>query len=169
MEQFLGLFQSLLIGTKFKLAHKKSDEPLHDYYNPIQNVFKGNSGLLSDVDSTQVALNSMFINRLNRDLSLLVKRTRMEWETMSPSDLVNLANQFSHTLDELPKRKTAIILNLQIQQMKAPKPKQNPPSFCCYCKKTGQWTRDCFTNLSTLVTFIPLTSLSNILPILKVF
>ena len=50
----------------------------------------------------------------------------MEWETMSPSDLVNLENQLSHTLDESPERKTAKILNLHLQQMKASKPKTKP-------------------------------------------
>ena len=54
-------------------------------------------------------------------LSLLVKRTRVEWETMSTPVLVNLANQLSHTLDESSKRKTAKIFNLQLQQIKAPK------------------------------------------------
>lgn len=42
---------------------------------------KKNSGLPSDVQSTQVAFNSVFINRLKQDLSLLVKRTKVEWET----------------------------------------------------------------------------------------
>lgn len=42
---------------------------------------KKNSGLPSDVQSTQVAFNSVFINELKQDLSLLVKRTKVEWET----------------------------------------------------------------------------------------
>ena len=42
---------------------------------------KKNSGLPLDVQSTQVAFNSVFINRLKQDLSLLVKRTKVEWET----------------------------------------------------------------------------------------
>ena len=45
----------------------------------------------------------------------------MEWEAISIPDLVNVANQLSQTLDEAPQRKTAKILNLQPQQMKAPK------------------------------------------------
>ena len=63
----------------------------------LQIVFKENSGLPSDIDSSQVAFNSMFINGLNLDLPLLVKRTMMEWETISTEDLVNLANQFSQS------------------------------------------------------------------------
>ena len=47
-------------------------------------------------------------------------------------------------LDESPKRKTTKILNLQIQQMKAPKQIQNPPNFCYYCKKPGHWKRVCY-------------------------
>ena len=42
---------------------------------------KKNSCLPSDVQSTQVAFNSVFINGLKQDLSLLVKRTKVEWET----------------------------------------------------------------------------------------
>ncbi len=49
-------------------------------------IFKENSGLPSDVDFTWLAFNSMFINGLNWDLSLLVKRTSMEWEAMSAPD-----------------------------------------------------------------------------------
>ena len=58
-----------------------------------------------DVDSTQVDFSSIFVNELSWELSLLVKRTRMEWETTPTSDL----------------RKTAKILNFQLQQMKSPK------------------------------------------------
>ena len=46
-------------------------ETMHDYYNHIQIVFKENSGLLIDVESTQIAFNSMFIKGQNWDLSLL--------------------------------------------------------------------------------------------------
>lgn len=53
----------------------------------------------------------------------------MEWETTSTPYVVNLANQLFHTLEESPKRKTTKILNLQLQQIKAPKQKQNPPIF----------------------------------------
>ena len=86
----------------------------------------------------------MFINGLNHDLSLLVKKTRMEWETVCTPDLVNLANELSPTLDDLSQRKTTRILNHQLQQMKAPKWNQNPPSFCYHCKEPGQWKRDCY-------------------------
>lgn len=41
--------------------------------------------------------------------------------TVSTSDLVNLANQASHTLGESPKRAITEILNLHIQQIKTPK------------------------------------------------
>lgn len=40
-------------------------------------VFKDNSGLPSDVNSTWVAFNSVFINGLNQDFSLLAKETKM--------------------------------------------------------------------------------------------
>ena len=63
---------------------------------------------------------------------------------MSTPDLVNLTNQLSPTRDESPQRKTTKILNLQFQQMKAPKQKQNPPSFYYYCKQPGHWNRNCY-------------------------
>ena len=86
----------------------------------------------------------MFINGLNPYLSLPVKWTRMEWEIVSTPYLVNLANQLSHTVHESPKRKTAKILQLQFQQMKTYKWNQKPVSFCCYCKETEHWKRDCY-------------------------
>lgn len=57
----------------------------------------------------------MLIKELTWDHSLIVKRTRMEWETTSIPDLLNLANKHSRALDELPKRQTAKILNFQLQ------------------------------------------------------
>lgn len=51
------------------------------YVRTYRLAEKKNSGLPSDVQSTQVAFNSVFINRLKQDLSLLVKRTKVEWET----------------------------------------------------------------------------------------
>lgn len=62
-----------------------------------------NSGLPLNVESTWVAFNSMLINELNQDLSLLVKRIRTEWETTPSPDLVNLANQLTHILDDSTK------------------------------------------------------------------
>lgn len=45
----------------------------------------------------------------------------MKWGTVPTSDLVNLANQASHTLGESPKGPSIEILNLHLQQMKTPK------------------------------------------------
>ena len=44
------------------------------------DYFKENSDLPSDVGSSQVVCNSLFIHGLNWDLSLLVNWARMEWE-----------------------------------------------------------------------------------------
>lgn len=68
--------------------------------------------------SPEEIFNSVFINLLNWELSLLTERTRIYWETMSISDLVNLANQLSHTPDEPPGKKPAKILSLQLWKMK---------------------------------------------------
>ena len=86
----------------------------------------------------------MFIKGLNQDLSFLVKRPGIEWETMSTPDLVNLTNQLSCTLDELPTRKTTKMINLQLQQMKTHKQNPKPPSFSYYCKQPGYWDQDCY-------------------------
>lgn len=68
----------------------------------------------------------MFINGLNQDLSLPIKRARTGWKTMPISDLANLASQLFHTLDKSPQRKPAIILNIQVQQINSsPAPKRN--------------------------------------------
>ena len=44
----------------------------------------------------------------------------MEGEMLIP-DLINLANQLSHIVEESPKMETAKILYPQLQQMKPPK------------------------------------------------
>lgn len=64
----IGFFKSV-DGNKIQ-----ADEPVHEYYDGLQIVFNENSDIPSDVHSTWVVLHSMFINRLNWDLSLLVKR-----------------------------------------------------------------------------------------------
>lgn len=46
---------------------------MHDYYNRLEVIFKENSGLPSDTESTKVPLNSVFRNVLDEDLALLVK------------------------------------------------------------------------------------------------
>lgn len=98
IQQFLGLFQCLLIGTKFKFAQKNLRKL---FMNITINFafFKDNSGLPLYVDSSQVALNCTI--GLNWDHPLLVKRTRVKWERMSAPDLVNMANQLSYTLDRI--------------------------------------------------------------------
>ena len=55
---------------------------------------------------TQVAFNSMCINGLHKNLSLLVKRTCMEWETVFTPDLVNLANKLAHIIEGDSRKKT---------------------------------------------------------------
>ena len=89
-------------------------------------MFKEDSGLPLDVESTQVAFNFMFIV-LNWDLSLVIKRTRIKWKIMSTPDLANLASQLTHTLDDSTKRKTTKILSLLLQQMKTAKKNQGLP------------------------------------------
>ena len=100
----MNLFMNITIDFRFLKTNKQQQ--------------KKNFCLYSDVDTTQVAFNSMFIGGQKWDFSLPVKNTRMEWEIMSTLDLVNLANQLTCTLDESPKRKTAKILNIQLQQIK---------------------------------------------------
>lgn len=107
--------------NKIQAHTQKSDETVHDYYNQLHIIFKENSDIPLDIDFTQVDFNTMFTNGLNWDSSLLVTRIRMEWETVSILDLVNVANQLSPTPNESPQRETAKILNLQPQQKKAPK------------------------------------------------
>lgn len=76
-------------------ACTQSEEPVRDCCNRLQIIFKENSGLPLDVDPTQVVFNCLFINRLNYDRFLLVKRIRMEWETTSTPDLIWQANSLA--------------------------------------------------------------------------
>lgn len=107
-------FSNTVDYNKIQAYTQRSEDPVHEYYNQFQIVLKENSSLSSEVHATWVALNSMLINGLKQDLSLLVKRTWIEWETMFSPDLGNLVNQIS-----LPPNKTAKILDLQLQQTKA--------------------------------------------------
>ena len=84
---------------------------------------------------TQVAFNSMCINGLHKNLSLLVKRTCMEWETVFTPDLVNLANKLAHIIEGDSRKKTTKILNLQHQRIETPK-QIHPTGLCHYYKKT---------------------------------
>ena len=88
----------------------------------------------------------------------------MEWETMSTPDLVNLANQLSHFLDKSPKRKTAKILNLQLQLIKTPNKTKIFLVSAITAKSQGVG-KDVVTNLSTSGSFSPPASPSNVLPI----
>ena len=65
-EQFLELFQSKFVGSKFSVVHKNMMNLLMN----VTVVFRFlNYVLLSDVYSTRLSLKSMFINGLNRELS----------------------------------------------------------------------------------------------------
>ena len=58
----------------------------------LQNIFRENFGLPSDVDRFKQFFKFVLFNLLNQDFSLLVKRTRMKLEAMTMLDLVNLEN-----------------------------------------------------------------------------
>lgn len=120
-EQFLGLFQNYLTGNN-QAWTQKYDEPLHDWNSWLQIVFKEHFSLSSDVDS------SWAVYWKSEVLFLLIKRTRIEWETMSTPKWVILTNQLCLTQDESPKRKTIRIL-IQLQQSKAPKQNQSTLKF----------------------------------------
>ena len=63
--------------------------------------------------SAWVTVNFLCVNGLNWDFSFLVKRARIEWETMSTLGLANLGNQLACTLHEPPRSKTAKIFSFQ--------------------------------------------------------
>lgn len=54
---------------------------------------------------------------VNQDFSLLIKGARIKWKVVCTAELVHLANQLFHTLDESPQRKSAKILNIQVQEI----------------------------------------------------
>lgn len=118
-KQFRMLSQSSLIGAKFRLGHRS----LTNLFMTIiidrhQVIFTENSDFPSDVGTIGITFNSLCVNRLNSSLSLLVKRTRMEWESMVTLDLINAANHLAHTPDEPLRSKIVKILNFQSWQMR---------------------------------------------------
>lgn len=50
--------------NKIQACTQKPDEPVHDYYNQLQIIFKENSYLTVHAESTQVAFHFMFISKL---------------------------------------------------------------------------------------------------------
>lgn len=57
---FIGQFLGLLIGTKFRLAHKNLRNLIMNITTDFRLFLKGNFGLLSDVNSIpQLAFNCM--------------------------------------------------------------------------------------------------------------
>ena len=80
---------------------------------------------------------------------------------MSTPDSVNLIKQHSLTLDELPKRKTAKILTLQLQQRKAP---NRNLQVSTANEKSQDIENETVINLSAFSDCSPLTCLSNDLP-----
>lgn len=142
----ISLFPLLiLISSHFYfLTHKYTKSHNHTYRKKLNQSLYTTSWIL------RITLAMLFVCKIYiashafseifhfSDLSLLVKRTRMEWETMPTPDLINLANKLSCTQDESPQRKTTKI-HLQLQQMKAPKWNQNNSSFCYFCKDSGHW------------------------------
>lgn len=135
IKQFLRPSEGLSIGVKLTLCSHWPDESVHDYYNRFQVVFKENSGLPSDINTTRVIFNSLFVSELNKNLSFLVRRSRMGWRTMTTLDLVNLANELASTIDRPPRRKIAKTFDFQQLQMRGPVEKQRTPTFCHSCKE----------------------------------
>lgn len=58
---------------------------------------------------------------VNQDFSLLIKGARIKWKVVCTAELVHLANQLFHTLDESLKKEITKFLNCQLQQIKPPK------------------------------------------------
>ena len=86
IEQFLDLFLNLLIGTKFTFAHKNLTHLFVHITVDFRLLLK--KILVSRCRFHSGSFNFRFINILKREISLLVKRTSMEWETMSTPDLI---------------------------------------------------------------------------------
>ena len=64
---------------------------------------------------------TLFINMVNQDFSLLIKGARIKWKIVCTAELVHLANQLFHCLDEKLKKEITKFLNCQLQQIKPPK------------------------------------------------
>lgn len=88
--------------NKIQGCIQRPDESVHNNCSQLKNVFKENFWSSFRCESTWVAFQSVFLTGLIWDLSLLVKRTRIAWETMATPDLTDLENQLGVTLDESP-------------------------------------------------------------------
>ena len=70
---------------------------------------------------------------VSQDFSLLIKGARIKWKVVCTAELVHLANQLFHTLDEsLKKEITKFLVNSS--KLSLLNGIQNIPSFCYCCK-----------------------------------
>ena len=81
-EAILCIFPKATDWNKIHTCTQNLGKPVYDCYNKFQIVFKENSGLPLDVDSTPMACNYLFANGFCHEFSLLVKRNGMKWKTM---------------------------------------------------------------------------------------
>ena len=72
-----GIFQ--IQGSNLGLSHCRQILYHLCHQGLLKMIFKGNFGFPSDAKYNWVAFNSVFMNGLKQDISLLVKRTQMEW------------------------------------------------------------------------------------------
>lgn len=56
--------------NKIQACTQKPAKSVHDYHSRLHSVFRENSGLPINVESSMVGFKSVFINGLNRDRSL---------------------------------------------------------------------------------------------------
>ena len=119
---------------------QKSDEPVLDDYNRLETVFTENSGLPAIDSATYPLINSIFVNGLNEELALLVKKKHLYWQTVETPDLVNLANLLAQTMQKSNNKKAAQIMRRQLPELTTNQhklpfqcPNSAPRGLCSYC------------------------------------
>lgn len=128
--------------NKIYACVQEPNEPVYQYYIRFELVFKENSALPVSSVSYSPLFNSAFVGNLTPELSLLVKRSSMEWLTMSTECLVGQVSKLARSLEYTNAQKSADTLSHLLQQLKAPQ--RVPPGLCHYCKKPGHWKKDCY-------------------------
>lgn len=91
MKLFLRLSQNPQSGgKKIQQCIQKPEESVLNYCNQLETIFAKNPGLSAIDQTTYTFLNYIFVDGLVEELSLLIKRTNLNWRTMQTPVLVNL-------------------------------------------------------------------------------
>lgn len=130
-------------------------KPISDYNTRLETFCVQHSGLSLLNPSTEKALTSIFISRLQSELSSLIQRHKLDWKA---APLTELAEHFEKKLVEQAKifkpvtwphsynsskGQQDLHIHIPSQNVQVPHSGTLPWNLCLHCKQPGYWNREC--------------------------